>query len=422
MSTDVAATPAAFGLRPVPEREKRFASTRDQRQVVLLPDPEPREVHHTIISVDDHVIEPADIFDGRLPSHLQERAPRIVEDEHGSQLWEVEGVRVAQIGLVAVAGRAKEDWNREPTRFDEMRPGCFDADQRVRDMDLGGVYASLCFPSDLPGFAGRRFNRMKDKELGLACVRAWNDWMYESWFTKYPDRFIPCQIPWLNDVEVGIEEIHRNAARGFKGVTMIENPVPAGLPSLHSGHWDRYVAACAETETVVCLHGASSGWTSVQADDAPVGEYVTNFIINAMTATVDWLWSGLPYRYPDLKIVMSESGISWVPAIMERLDYVMDHSLRGDPGNWYSIDLSPSELLKRNFWFCTLDDPVGISLRDKIGVDHILLEVDYPHSDGTWPDTQAIVDRGLSGVPDDEARKICSENAASLFRHALPSS
>ena len=139
--------------------------------MALLPDPTPRERQHILISVDDHVIEPPDMFDGRLPAALADRAPRIVEGDDGSQVWLYEGRTYPNIGLNAVIGRPSDEWSMEPARFDEMRRGCWDIDARIADMDLAGIWASLNFPSLIAGFAGTVFWKSDDPELGLA-VRA----------------------------------------------------------------------------------------------------------------------------------------------------------------------------------------------------------------------------------------------------------
>jgi hypothetical protein len=149
---------------------------------LFLPEPAPAEVHATIISVDDHLVEPPDLFDGRLPRRLQERAPRVVVDEWGHEVWEFDGQRHTQVGMNAVVGRRPETVRVEPFRFDQMRPGCYDVDARVHDMDLNGVYASLNFPSSLAGFAGQRYQLgVSDPDLALAVVRAANDWHLEEW-------------------------------------------------------------------------------------------------------------------------------------------------------------------------------------------------------------------------------------------------
>ncbi len=325
---------------------------------------------------------------------------------------------MGNIGLSAVVGRDEADkWTTDPLRFEDMRRGCFDIDARIVDMDIAGIDASLCFPSFLPGFAGRMFSRLKDQEFGLALMRAWNDWHIEVWAGSYPDRIIPCQLTWLNDADVAAQEIRRNAARGFKAVTFSENPSAHKLPSLQSGAWDPFLAACEETETVICLHVGGSGWNPITAPEASIAEAATSVMLNAMAATIDWVWSGVASRYPRLRVALSESGITWVPAVIERIDYVSGRTLKGDPDGWLDPELTPSEVLRRNFWFCAIDDPVGVAMREHIGVENILLECDYPHADSSWPDTQLVMEKMLSGVSEDEAELMAYTNAATLFRH-----
>ena len=182
----------------------------------LLPDPAPRQRHYTIISVDDHLIEPADLFEGRMPAHLAGAAPRVVTLDNGRETWVYEDRFYPQVGLNAVVGRPKPEWNMEPARFDEMRRGCYDIEARVADMDLDGVYASLCFPSLIAGFAGTVFSASKDQELGLASLRAWNDWHIDEWAAPHPERVIPLQLTWLSDPEIAAADIRANAARGSR--------------------------------------------------------------------------------------------------------------------------------------------------------------------------------------------------------------
>jgi Amidohydrolase len=226
--------------------------------MALLPDPDPRQRQHVVISVDDHVIEPPDMFVGRLPSALARRAPKVVETDDGRQVWRYEDREYPNIGLNAVIGRPHEEWSMDAARFDEMRRGCWDIDARIADMDLAGIWASLNFPSLIAGFAGTVFWKSDDPELGLATLRAWNDWHLEVWAGSYPERIIPLQLPWLADPQLAPEEIRRNAARGFKAVSFPELPAQCGIPSLHSGVWDPFFAACEETDTVVCLHTGSA--------------------------------------------------------------------------------------------------------------------------------------------------------------------
>jgi predicted TIM-barrel fold metal-dependent hydrolase len=383
---------------------------------LFLPEPTPRPVACTVISVDDHVVEPPHTFEDRLPSGLQSRAPRIVETPRGHQVWEFEGHRYTQVGMNAVAGRRPETVTLEPFRFEQMRPGCFDIEARVRDMDVNGVWASVNFPSQITGFCGRVFFSIDDRALGAACTRAWNDWLFEEWYEPYPERIVPLGITYLADPAVAAAELRRNAARGFRSVTLPERPHLVGLPSLWDrDHWDPIIAACAETETVISLHVGSSGHYA-SPPGAPSSQLAsTLFGQLALSSCAEWLWSGYAVRHPDLKVVMSESGIGWVAMLLDRLDYIVDHSDYG--AGW---DERPADVLQRNFWFSSFDDPSTIDTRHRIGVENILVEVDYPHGDTTWPDTQHAIQQTWGHVPPGELRAMCCENAARLFRHPLP--
>ena len=383
----------------------------------LLPDPEPRPITHTIISVDDHLVEPPEMFDGRLPASLQADAPKVVETVEGHEVWEFDGKIFFQVGLNAVVGRDQRDWLVEPTRFQDMRAGCYEVDARVRDMDINGVWASVNFPSQITGFCGSVFSRCSSPALGLAVTRAWNDWFFDEWYSAHPERIVPMGITYLGDAELAADEIRRNAARGFTAVTLPEQPHRIDMPSIFSGWWDPIIDACVETDTVVCLHVGSTGVASMP-DDAPMVPLgATLFGQLSLSACAEWLWSGYVARYPTLKIAMSEGGIGWVAMLHDRLENIVD---RSGYGKYFSGDLRPAEVLARNFWFCTIDDPSTLVTRGTIGVDHIMFETDYPHGDGTWPDSQAVFASVFGALPADEVAKISHENAAALFRHPLP--
>jgi predicted TIM-barrel fold metal-dependent hydrolase len=383
----------------------------------LLPDPEPRPVRHTLISVDDHLVEPPDMFEGRLPRRLQDRAPRVVETVEGHQVWEFDGKIHFQVGLNAVVGRPKQDWLVEPTRFDEMRPACYDVHSRVADMDLNGVWASVCFPSQITGFCGSVFARCSDPELGLAVTRAWNDWVHEAWWGPYPERFVPLGITWLADPEAAAAEIRRNAERGFVAVSLPERPHKIGLPAIFDDWWEPVLRACAETGTVACLHVGSSGVTELPPGAPAVQLAATLFGQLSLQTCAEWVWSGWPARIPDLRIALSEGGIGWVAMLHDRLENMVDRS--GYAAGVFG-DLRPAELLHRNFWFCTLDDPSTLATLPTVGVDRVMFETDYPHADGTWPDSQQVFHDTFGHLPDEWVRRISHANAAELFRHPLP--
>ncbi|GAA3284321.1 amidohydrolase [Dactylosporangium vinaceum] len=393
-------------------------TTADRGKVTFLPDPPRQERKYTFISVDDHIVEPPDAFAGRMPAKYAEQAPHVVERD-GSHVWVYDGQEFPNVGFNAVVGRPVDEYGMEPCRFDDMRRGSWDIHERIRDMDLSGVYASLCFPSFLPGFAGQRLQlSTKDAELALAATRAWNDWNIEAWSGAYPDRMIPCQLPYFLDPQVGAQEIYRNAERGFKAVTFSEAPHMLGLPSLHTGHWDPIMRACAETGTVVNLHIGSSGTSPSTAPDAPPDVVGVLFFGYSMFSAVDWLYSRIPVRFPDIKIVLSEGGIGWVPGLVDRLNHML--SYHAMYGTWKGIDRTPAEVLLRNFYFCAVEDPSSFALRDVIGVEHILLEQDYPHCDSTWPHTQRTIEEEIGGLPAADVRKMTWENASVLYRHPVP--
>ena len=383
---------------------------------LFLPDPEPREVKVTIISVDDHVVEPPHLFEEHLPKKLRERGPQLIETPEGHQVWSFEGQVYTQVGMNAVAGRRKETVKLEPFRFEHMRPGCYDVHARVRDMDLGGIWAMLNFPSQITGFCGRVFAAAKAREVGIGCVRAWNDWLFEEWYQAYPERIIPCGITYLSDPDEAVKEIRRNAERGFVSVTFPERPHVVGLPSLwERDHWDPIMAVCAETETVISLHVGSSG-LNPSPPGAPMLQLgATLFGQHSLGACAEWLWSGYGLKHENLKIAMSEGGIGWVAMLLDRLDNIVDRS-----GYGLGWDVRPADVLRRNFWFCTIDDPSTIDTRHHIGVENILFETDYPHGDSTWPNSQSVLEELWGHIPPKEIRMMCSENAAKLYRHPLP--
>ncbi|HWW43714.1 MAG TPA: amidohydrolase, partial [Acidimicrobiia bacterium] len=165
-----------------------------------------------LISVDDHVIEPPGMFDGHLPERFKDRAPRIERGPDGADFWKFGSSMIPNVALNAVAGRPKEEYGIEPQSLDEIRPGCYDLHERVKDMSAGGMLASMNFPS-FPGFAARLF-AIDDEDFGLALVRAYNDWHIDEWCGSYPGRFIPMALPVIWDAEKCAAEVRRVAAKG----------------------------------------------------------------------------------------------------------------------------------------------------------------------------------------------------------------
>jgi predicted TIM-barrel fold metal-dependent hydrolase len=369
-----------------------------------------------LLSTDDHLIEPPRLWTDRLPARYQEAGPRSVEQSRGegvapAEVWTYEGRIYPYIGLNAVAGKKPEEFGMEPTRYDEMIPGCYDPKARLRDMDLDGVWGALCFPS-FPRFAGTVFLEGQDKELALLCVRAWNDFVLDEWCATAPDRLIPLVILPLWDVPACVAEIHRTAGKGAKAISFPENPVPLGLPSFHTDHWDPVFSAAEETDMPLCLHFGTSGSAPRTAPEAPFAVTIALFGCNSMYATADLLFSPVFHRHPKLKVGMSEGGIGWMPYLLERIDGTWERHRFYQNVNQ---DVRPSELFYRHMHGCFIDDRFGVRVRHEIGVDHITWECDYPHSDSYWPKSRAYAAEVLAEVPDDEVHKIVELNTRRLY-------
>ncbi|MBM7369228.1 putative TIM-barrel fold metal-dependent hydrolase [Gordonia hydrophobica] len=375
------------------------------------------------MSVDDHLVEHPRVWQDRLPERFKEAGPRIIEVDN-KHLWTYDDQVFPTIGLNAVAGKPPEEWGMDPVRYEDMIPGCYDPAARVKDMDLDGVQAALCFPS-FPGFGGGTFFRAKDKELAYHCVQAWNDFYIDEWCGTAPDRFIPMAILPVWDIELTVAEAKRVIAKGARTVSFPDSPVPLGLPSLHSDHWDPLWAVLSEAGVPVSQHFGSGSYVpgfsfssmapvagQMTMPDAPFAVAITLFSSNLMWTTVDWLFSGKLQQFPDLQISLAEGGVGWVPYILERSDFVWERHRHYQD---IDFDAKPSDLFRQHFWGCFIDDDFGVKNRYAIGVDRMTLEVDYPHSDSNWPNSRKRAAEVLAEVPDDECSLIVEQNARRML-------
>jgi predicted TIM-barrel fold metal-dependent hydrolase len=362
-----------------------------------------------LISVDDHIIEPPDLFEGRLPAKFAGDAPRIVRRDDGADVWRFGAVEVPNVALNAIAGRPKEEYGVEPQSLDEIRPGCFQVEERVKDMNACGVLASMNFPS-FPGFAARLF-AVDDADFGVALVRAYNDWHLDEWCGSHPGRFIPMALPVIWDAELCAAEVHRVAAKGCHSLTFTENPAALGYASFHDDSWDPLWRALCDTGTVLSIHLGSSGQLTFPAPDSPPDVMITLQPMNIQSAAADLLWSRVLKQFPGLRIALSEGGTGWIPYFLERADrtYEMHHRWTGQDFG----DELPSDVFRRHFLTCFISDPAGVRQRHEIGIDNISWECDYPHSDSMWPTApeQLTAVMNAERVPDDEVAKITHENA-----------
>jgi predicted TIM-barrel fold metal-dependent hydrolase len=367
-----------------------------------------------LVSVDDHVVEPPTVFEGRLPAKFADAAPRFITQDDGTMAWVYEEAVVTNPSVLAVAGRPKSEWGFYAVCVEEMRPGCYDIHARVKDMDANGMLGSMCFPSFV-GFCGQLFERNGDRDQSAAMVRAYNDWHIDEWAGTYPGRFIPLAIPILWDPELAAAEVRRVAAKGCHAMTFSSNPYHIGLPSLYRDHWDPLWRACEEEGVVVCMHIGSDSRAPTTSPDAPVELIYSLSPIGSIEAASDLVWSKLFLKYPNLRVALSEGGIGWVPYFQERIDYLYKHSQ-----HWSGMDLGgrlPSELFKEHVIVCFIDDIVGVETRNHMNMDNVTWECDYPHSDSTWPNAPEEAIRYFGGLSDDEINKITHLNAMQNFQY-----
>ncbi len=393
-----------------------------------------------IISVDDHIVEPPNLWLDRLPASYADTAPRIkrltlpeqtyvggklVIKEGGkgvaTDTWFYEGKLIRPLLRVdSAVGVPREEVTMTPITYDEMRPGSYSQKERLEDMDANHMEASLCFPT-MPRFCGQTFTEATDRDLALLCVKAYNDYQVEEWCAGTGGRLIPLIIVPLWDPVLAAEEVYRNAARGVHAVCFSELPNRLGLPSIHDpeGHWDPFFRACDETNMVINMHIGSSSQMPSTSPDAPaaVGSSLTH--INAELSMADWLMSGLFERFKNLKVAYSEGQIGWIPYLLHRMDVVWEEN-RGWGGVADKVPNPPSSYFPGHVFGCFFDDPAGLALIDQIGEDNITYESDYPHSDSTWPLTKQIAEQQMANLTEEQRWKVLRGNAIKLFSLDLP--
>lgn len=397
-----------------------------------------------IISVDDHVVEPPDLWTSRLPAKYLDRAPRVERDrarfhfeggvfsfEKGAQdgewcdWWLYDDLVYPFPKLSAAVGF--DDLDVTPVTFDEIRPGCWKQKDRLADMDANHVEASICFPNTLPRFAGQTFHERADKQLALLCVQAYNDWVTDEWCAgEGKGRLIPLCIVPLWDAQLAAAEVRRCAAKGSFAVAFTENPHPLGLPSIHDKgrFWDPFFEACCETDTVVCMHIGSSSKMPSTSPDAPFIISSSLTFSNAMGSMLDFIFSGTLERFPRLVIAYSEGQVGWMPYVLERADKLWAERSANSFGT--SLPNPPSSYVPDRIFGCIFDDETGLRNRDVIGMDQICFETDYPHADSTFPHSRQVATEicAKAGLDETETYKLLRGNAIRAFglaRHGITS-
>lgn len=386
-----------------------------------------------IISVDDHVMEPRDLWQSELPARDRDRGPRVVRekvrlkfegghygfvrddpDGRWCDLWLFEDSATPTGLLHGPAGMPRSEQRNVAATYEDFRPGTHQQAARLADMDLNHVEAALNYPNIFPRFCGQGFLERQDKDLALRCLRIYNDWMIDDWGGGAGrGRLIPLTLTPLWDPHLAAEEVRRCAAKGSHAVAFSENPFKLGLPSMYTGHWDVLWEACEETETTVSMHIGSSSSMPATSADAPLATSMSLYAQNAEGSLADWVFSGTLQRFEAIKIAYAESQVGWMPFQIERMDSVFREG-RGGVGGSGPL---PSEIVRGRVYGCIFDDLVGLRQRHDVGVDQILFETDFPHSDGTFPHSRKVA-HGLFAAAQmdaEECYKVMRGNAIEAY-------
>jgi predicted TIM-barrel fold metal-dependent hydrolase len=368
-----------------------------------------------LVSVDDHVVEPPDMFDKHAPQELKDKMPKLVE-KHGAAFWIFEDIYVPSIGLNAVVGRPRSEYGMEPQLYEHMRKGCWDVDARIDDMNVNGILGSLNFPSfAAPG--GTTLLKAKDKKMALRATQVYNDWHIDGWCGAHPGRFIPCAILPLWDVDLMVEEIKRVEAKGCYSVTFPDNPTALKLPSLHNDYWKPFWKVCTDLGIMINCHIGSGYFPPSPSLESPIDAWITTMPMSIANSAADWTFGRFLLEFPDLKVAMVEGSIGWVPYFLERADFTSIHHKE-----WTFTDFGdkmPSDIFRKNIMTCFIDDEFGLKNRHDIGVERITYECDYPHSDTVWPKSPEYLHRSLEklAIPKEEIDLITHLNAMREWRY-----
>jgi predicted TIM-barrel fold metal-dependent hydrolase len=308
-----------------------------------------------------------------------------------------------------------------------MRPGCYDPAARLLDMDRAGVLASMCFPT-LPRFCGQLFMEASDRDFGFVCLQAYNDWLIDEWCATDPGRFIPLILIPMWDPPLAVKEMERCAAKGATTFAFSENPAPLGLPTIHDKdrYWDPVMTAANELELVISMHVGSSSQVPSIAPDSPFMANLTWGAMRTSGTMLSWIFSSMFQRFPNLKIALSEGEIGWIPYYLERAEQVLDKQKAWvQKGVQFmehassDADLSTLDVraaFRDHVFGCFIDDAHGIASLEEIGVDNVMCETDYPHSDSTWPNCIEVVKHRIGHLSEETQYKLLRGNAERLYR------
>jgi predicted TIM-barrel fold metal-dependent hydrolase len=351
-----------------------------------------------LVSANDHLVEPADLWTSRLPASMAGSAPRVVTRSDADH-WAIGATTVAVADL-GIRGTAPGN----PTRYDHIDPATYEPTARLVAMDRDGVHTTVLMPHVI-GFAGERLRHLGDADLWSAAVRSYNDFVLQEFCSVDRRRLFAAAVLPLHDSGGAVREVERAAAGGARAVSFPSDLTGLGLPSLYTGDWDALLDAVTGAGLPLMIHIGTG-----PAPEGPTGRRLSMANLDALSAAVDVVHSLVLLGRPRLRVVFVEGGAAWLPYLGERLDFFLKRE-----GVWPRGEVRPSELLARQCYATFIDDPVGIGWRDTVGVDRMLWQGDFPHGDGFWPDSRSHLATRLAAVPEADAEAMTGGNARKIF-------
>ena len=383
-----------------------------------------------VIDVDTHLSEPRDLWTSRAPAAFVDRVPH-VEVVDGISTWLVDdGVT---LGRALAAAVIRPDGSKTlgagalfSMELEDAHPGATYAAPRLEVMDELGIWAQVVYPNAV-GFGGQGFGKIKDMELRNLCATIWNDAMAELQ-AESGGRLCPMGIiPWW-DIEASVTEVERMASLGLHGVNTNADPQNQGLPDLSDRQWDPLWEVMEDLGLPLNFHiggsvsqasfAGTAKWPSYNDDEGLALGSAMLYVGNARVIA-NMLYSGVLERFPALKVVSVESGIGWIPFMLEALDYQLTETAPHLLGT--RLSMMPSEYFARQmyacFWFEHGDLVASI---ERLGVDNCMFETDFPHPTCLYPDSLTRASEALAGTSDGVRARVLSQNAAGVYGIDLP--